>query len=446
MRKKYLVHIIVLFILLALILIIHGKFFFQERDNTFFYIYGITVTTIIFILFFISQRYVDLSEEIIEKNLNAGKERPLASCVLAVHNEEKIIKYCIQSIIDSDYENKEIIIVNDASTDNTLAELKKFENHPEITIIDLKKNVGKKKAIGQGLRIAKGGVFIFTDSDTILERDAIRRVMEIFIHEPNIGAVSGHARALNANRNLITKIQDSWYEGQFAIKKAFESVYGAVTCISGPLAGFRREAIFNYIPAWEDDKFLRKEFKFSTDRTLTGFVLGSKQIGKKLKRKYKDSWFVQSVNYPERDWKLVYAKSAKAWTNVPDTFGKLVKQQVRWKKSFIRNIFFTGRFYWRKPILTAMRYYLSIIFVFVGPIIVFRQMVWLPMQGNYLSFFLYIGGVFFIGSLYSIAYRFDNKDNKWLYRPFMSLLSTIIFSWLIFYSILTLRRDKWFRG
>lgn len=65
-----------------------------------------------------------------------------------------------------------------------------------------------------------------------------------------MGAVSGHCRALNAETNLLTRIQDCWYEGQFSIKKAFESVFGAVTCVSGPLAAFRRESIYNYIPAW----------------------------------------------------------------------------------------------------------------------------------------------------------------------------------------------------
>jgi hypothetical protein len=58
----------------------------------------------------------------------------------------------------------------------------------------------------------------------------------IFLADAEIGAVSGHCRALNGDRNLLTKIQDSWYEGQYSVRKAFESVFGAVTCVSGPLA------------------------------------------------------------------------------------------------------------------------------------------------------------------------------------------------------------------
>lgn len=440
-------NVVILIMLIGLLVIVHGKLFFQESGNTFFYVYGVTVTTVIFFLFYISNKYKDPSDEIIDKNLNEGKEKPMISCILAVHNDENIIDKCVQSLIDSDYEKKEIIVVNDASTDNTMKVLSKFASNPMVKIIDLKENVGKKRAIAKGIMVSRGEIYIFTDSDSVVYKDAIRRIVEVFIYHEDVGAISGHARALNGDKNLITKIQDSWYEGQFSVKKAFESVYGAVTCISGPLAGFRKEAIFNYIPAWENDTFLNREFKFSTDRTLTGFVLGNREIGPKLKEKYKDSWFVKVHDYPTRNWKLVYCKSAKVLTNVPDTFGKLIKQQVRWKKSFVRNAFFTTRFYYKRPLFTALRYYLSILFVLMGPIIVFRQMIYMPIvHGNWLSFFLYVGGVFFIGSLYSIYYRLENKDSKWLYRPFMSLMSTIIFSWLIFYSIATIRKMKWHRG
>ena len=138
--------------------------------------------------------------------------------------------------------------------------------------------------MGKAIAIAKGEIFAFSDSDSVWAPDAIEKIVKIFSSDPFIGAVSGHVRVLNSNKNILTKIQDSWYEGQFSIRKAFESIFGAVTCVSGPLAVFRKEAIFNFIPAWENDTFLNQEFKFATDRMLTGFVLGSKSIGEKLKK------------------------------------------------------------------------------------------------------------------------------------------------------------------
>ncbi|MDL1950623.1 hypothetical protein FBQ97_12535, partial [Acidobacteria bacterium ACD] len=93
----------------------------------------------------------------------------------------------------------------------------------------------------------------FTDSDSVLAPDAISRCVRALAADPEIGAVSGHARALNRDSNLLTRVQDTWYDGQFGVLKAAESVFGSVTCVSGPLAVFRREAVYNYFPAWADD-------------------------------------------------------------------------------------------------------------------------------------------------------------------------------------------------
>ena len=56
-----------------------------------------------------------------------------------------------------------------------------------------------------------------------------------------------------------------------------EGSFSSVTCCSGALSIFRRAAIGKYIHAWANDKFLGKEFKFATDRRLTGYILEAKQ-------------------------------------------------------------------------------------------------------------------------------------------------------------------------
>ncbi len=169
-------------------------------------------------------------------------------------------------------------------------------------------------------------------------------------------------------------------------------------------------------------------------------------MGKELKQKYKDSEFIKNENYPPREWKVIYCRSAKVLTTVPDTFKKFVRQNIRWKKSFIRNLFFTGRFYWRKPIVTALRFYFGAMFVLVGPFIALRHLIYLPLSGDPLSGVYYLGGILFIGALYGLVYRIDNKNSHlWIYRPLMSIISTLIFSWLIFYSLLTIKKNIWHR-
>jgi len=367
--------------------------------------------------------------------------------MVAVYNEEKIIEQCVLSLLRQTYENIEIIFVNDCSRDKTGEILDRYAASHNIRVIHLEKNAGKKRALGRAMMEAKGEIFAFSDSDSLWAPDAIEKVVAIFNADPLVGAVSGHCRVLNAKDTIWTRIQDSWYEGQFSIRKAFESVFGAVTCVSGPLAVFRRAAVYNYIPAWENDSFLGQEFKFATDRTMTGFVLGSRFIGKRLKEKYADSPFVHDCDYPPQEWKVVYCKSARAWTNVPDSLRRILQQQIRWKKSFIRNIFFTGAFYWKKPLLPALVYYLHIMFVLAGPFVSFRHLIYLPIQGNLLSGFLYLGGIVFIGSMFAVACKLEDRENQtWIYRPLMSLLSTLLLSWLVFYSMATIKKMNWARG
>jgi cellulose synthase/poly-beta-1,6-N-acetylglucosamine synthase-like glycosyltransferase len=162
--------------------------------------------------------------------------------------------------------------------------------------------------------------------------------------------------------------------------------------------------------------------------------------------RHADSPFAQP-KYPLRDWKIVYSKSARAWTNVPSTFGGMVKQQVRWKKSFIRNVPVTGRFYWRRPLLPALFYYVHVAFVIFGPFVAARHLIYLPLRGDPMSMLLYLAGIAVIGLSFGLAFRHENPGSRrWLYRPLMSLMSTVIFSWLIFYSAATIKRMTWFRG
>ena len=441
-----------LVILLTLAVFLFAKTEFRmAHSNIALYLYGVTVTALVLMqMFFAMTRYKDLglnapplpARKLGDQSLPAG---PPVSCIVAVHNEQDIMAQCVDSLVSQTYEHKEIIVVDDASTDRTPEILADLATRCPIKVITLAKNVGKKRALGVGMLCASGEVFAFTDSDSIWAPDAVERTATLLANHPEVGAVSGHCRALNAERNLLTKIQDSWYEGQFSIRKAFESVFGAVTCVSGPLAVFRREAIYNYIPAWEADTFLGDEFRFATDRTLTGFVLMDAKRAQRLKLKHSGSRFL-TVDYPWRDWRTVYCKSARAWTEVPDSFGRMVKQQVRWKKSFLRNIFFTGGFYWRRSFLAALLYYLHIFFVLLGPFVAFRHLVLLPIQGNVESAFLYLFGIFLIGSMFALAFRReDRRGNRWMYRPLMSVLSTLVLCWLVFYSLLTIKKMSWAR-
>ena len=447
-------HLIVMIILGTLIIVGIGKLFFRlDTPNTLLYVYGLLVTIVMLgsfvaAFFFYKDPYeTALLRQKANPEFADPTKKPFVSIILAAYNEEKFITRCVDSLVAQTYPYRKIFVVDDASTDGTTTVLAPYVARGEITVIHRKNNVGKKRAIASAIAVAPGTIYAFTDSDSVLEIDALERMVLILQTHPEVGAVNGHVRVYNAEENLLTKIQDTWYEGQFSIRKAFESIFGSVTCVSGPIAIFRKEAVYNYIPAWINDTFLKKEFRFSTDRSMTNFVLSAGSAGKKLKACYADSPFVKKKDYPSKDWQVVYTKSAHAWTIVPNTFRKIIRQQVRWKKSFIRSIFLTGRYFYKRPFPIAAVYYLHILFVFAAPFIAFRHLIYLPLTGNLTAAILYLAGILYVGLLFGLAYRLTVPgDYHWLYRPLMSVMSTLIFSWLIFYSALTIKKSLWHRG
>ena len=417
--------------------------------------YGFTVLVgTISMLFIAYSRYDDPSERTLRKrprDLDSlpplSSATPKVSFLLAVKDEVDVIEECVRSMMLCDYQNLEVIVVDDQSEDGTVEVLRRLEAELGITVLYLEKNLGKKHALVKACEIADGEVIAFSDSDCILAPDALARCVEALVAHPELGAVSGHARALNASDTLFTKMQDVWYEGQFRVAKAAESTFGSVTCVSGPLAVFRRDAIYNYLPAWAGDRFMGAPFRFATDRQLTGYVLGQRWRGKGLKAKYPDSPFVTAQDYPERKWRIGYVQSAKVWTNVPARFRPFMKQQIRWKKSFIRNMFFTGSFMWRRGPGPALLYYGHALWVVAAPIMAFRHIIWAPANGAAFLTLLYLCGVVLKGCVWGLAFKVDNPgDTRWRYRPLMSLLSSLLLAWLLPYSFATIRRGVWSRS
>ncbi|MFD7713377.1 glycosyltransferase, partial [Streptomyces sp. NPDC059786] len=372
---------------------------------------------------------------------------PKVSFLLAVKDEQDNVESCVRSMAASDYPDLDIVVVDDGSTDATPDVLDALAGEFGVTVIRLEQNIGKKAALVRACEMADGDVLVFTDSDCVIAPDAVRLCVEAMVRHPDLGALSGHCRALNPRSSLLARVQDVWYEGQFRIAKAAEAAFGSVTCVSGPLAAFRREAILNYLPAWAEDRFLGAPFRFATDRQLTGYVLGQAWRGEALKRRHADSPFVRDQDHPARRWLVGYSRAARVWTNVPSRWRPFLHQQVRWKKSFLRNLFFTGGFMWRRGPGPALLYYGHALWVTAAPFMVCWHLVVAPLQHAGALAVLYLTGVVLKGCVWGLAYRLDNPgDPRWRYRPLMSLLSCCVLAWLLPYAALTVRRRIWTRS
>ncbi len=101
-------------------------------------------------------------------------DKPIISVIVPVYNVEKYIHKCIDSILAQDFQETEIIIVDDGSTDSSGSIVDEYANQfPEKIIVLHQENCGQGEARNKGIEIARGDYIIFVDSDDYLEKNAL---------------------------------------------------------------------------------------------------------------------------------------------------------------------------------------------------------------------------------------------------------------------------------
>jgi cellulose synthase/poly-beta-1,6-N-acetylglucosamine synthase-like glycosyltransferase len=109
-----------------------------------------------------------------------------ASIIVPAFNEDLFIQQCIDSLLQNNYKNKEIIVVNDGSTDNTINVLAKYDS---IKVINIEKR-GMLHAIKTGVKFATGEIVIKIDADSIAPFDWVTKMVEHF-NNPEVVVVGG---------------------------------------------------------------------------------------------------------------------------------------------------------------------------------------------------------------------------------------------------------------
>jgi hyaluronan synthase len=402
-----------LVIVLGLVVAYKAEFMSALRTDVAFGIYGIVVSTYLLSRFVISIFYRQAPD--------IGLE-PHVAIISPAFNEEKIIALSLRSLLALDYppEKLEIVAVNDGSTDNTLAALRKVEATAggRVHVIDFAQNRGKRAAMSAGIRATSAEILVFVDSDSVLEPDALTKLVQPF-GDPRIGAVCGHSGVLNVGANWLTRMQAVRYFVAFKVLKGAESLFGAVTCCSGCFSAYRRCAVTPSLDWWEKQMWLGRPSTFGDDRSLTNCVL--------------------------RNWRVVYQGSAVAHTEVPDSFRVFMRQQMRWKRSWTRESVMSATFMWRKHPIAALGTYIGIALPLIAPVIVVRALLWRPLMDGAGIPMIYPVGVYAMALIYSLYYalRHPRYDSCWIYGvAFVGFYITFML-WQTYWAILTSRSGSW---
>ncbi|MFQ6095046.1 MAG: glycosyltransferase [Candidatus Bathyarchaeia archaeon] len=376
----------------------------------------------------------------IYKPMGDKKFTPTVDVVVPVKNEAKIIYDTVKSVVDSKYPKGllGVIVVNDGSTDGTKEVLERCVNDFGIRVINFENNMGKRIAVAEGVKNSEAEIIVIKDSDTFLHPDAIYNGVQYFV-DRRVGAVCGHGLVMNKEQNMLTKMQDCWYDGMFTIFKATESVFGMVTCCSGLLSFYRRRAIKEMIDGWASERFLGVPVKVGDDRALTNIVLKPKL----LHAADADDRLLTS-EVAKKGEKVVYAQESLGYTVVPSSINDFLRQQIRWKKGYLRGNLLASKAMWRKHPIGASLYYLHFFLTLVTPAVVARVL-FLAATGDLIFFTIFLLGLVYLASLYGVHYASRGGGVKsWLYRiPFQVIYCFLIAPFLTIYAWLTLRNQDW---
>jgi len=252
-----------------------------------------TIFKILFLSLFLSRK------KKIQKLPSTSTNKKI-TIMIPAHNEESGIKSSIEAALKTKYKNKEIIVIDDKSSDNTYAIAKEFSDKGLIKLLHRKQASGSKaSALNYGFAYATGDLILCMDGDTLLDKNSLNNAVAYF-DDKEVKAVSGNVEILSGDdgiTNTLTRAQSYEYLIAIELGRSFTSIFNILLVISGAFGVFRRE-IFSGTG------------KFDKDTITEDFDLTLKV------RKTKG--------------KIPFVKDSVARTYCPNNWKAWIKQRQRW--------------------------------------------------------------------------------------------------------------------
>ena len=231
--------------------------------------------------------------------VNDLPENPLVTVLIPCHNEEGCIRETIAYLAYQEYQNFEIIAIDDCSTDKTGEILRGLQKaSSRLRVITLTSNQGKGMGLTMGAMAARGEYIVCIDADALLDAEAIKYFLWHFLTFPRTGAITGNPRVRNRT-SIIGKIQVGEFSSIVGMIKRTQRILGKIYTVSGVIAAFRKRALLS-VGFWSND-----------------MVTEDIDISWKLQMRF---------------WNIHYEPRALCWILMPETLRGLWQQRLRWSQ------------------------------------------------------------------------------------------------------------------
>lgn len=234
-----------------------------------------------------------------------GEAWPGVTVIVPAYDEAQVLDRALESLLRLDYPEYEVVVVDDGSTDETLAVARRWEGrYGSVGLrVVTQENRGKATALNVGLEASQHPFVLCMDADSRLEPDVLREAMPHF-RDPAVGSVAGNVKVENRT-SLLTWLQALEYIEGLNLARRAQGFVAAVNIVPGPVGVFRQEALAE-VGGYDTDTF-------AEDADLTLKLVSS-------------------------GWKVYYEEDCVAWTLAPESMLDLVQQRYRWTRGILQAV------------------------------------------------------------------------------------------------------------
>lgn len=340
--------------------------------------------------------------ELKTKKINNQPNNDLVSIIVPAYNEEINVVKTINHLLKSTYNNFEIVVIDDGSTDNTFNNLKlHFLSNNKVKLYS-KINGGKASAINYGISVCNGSLLFCVDADTNIDSKAIEYMVTYFDNQ-NLAALAGNVKVGNTV-NLIT----NWQSIEYVISQNFErmafDVINAIMVVPGAIGMFRKIHI-------------EKVGLFTLDTLAEDCDLTMRLL--------------------DAGYEVKTCNEALAFTEAPETISGFMKQRKRWCFGIMQSFWKHKKtlFSFKKPnlgwILLPNIILFQLVLPFFNPLVDLMLLFSLLFGKTFITFMLYL--IYFIIEILIATIAFAYQGNLISIKTILYLIpQRIIYRQLLF--------------
>jgi hyaluronan synthase len=310
----------------------------------------------------------------------------------------------------------EIIVVLDVEDTEAFSRLT-ARDAPRLTVISFP-HEGKRSALGVGIRAAQGEVIVLCDSDTQWQAGLLSYVQMPFA-DPAVGAVSTRQNVYQPHTSVWRRVADWIIDLRYLDYVPATGRAGAVVCVSGRTAAYRRSAVLPVLEHLEHEFFLGRRCIAGDDGRLTWLVLAS-------------------------GYRTVHQGSARALSMFPSTFRAFCKQRVRWSRNSYR-CYLTAAWkgwLWRVPLVSQV----TVLQILFTPVTMFAAVFYVIAAGltDAPGWVLGVAVAWlFVGRAIRSISHLQRRPSDLMLLPLVTLVIALVALPLKTYALFTMNKQGW---